>query len=363
MSTLTTAPAKQEAVRPPAEVRKPGGGSNTMQCEILDRSEYEAWDSLVDRSPHGTVFHYSWWLNIASQQFDILAVRDKRGLLCGGIPLTKKKRAGLTLFHAPQLTPYLGPIFDLSNISDQCERLYLMRSAGELLAQQMPRFDSFRCMVGATGPDLQGFLWAGFRAELAYTFRMPASRPVESVESQITRTHLQKLAKAKRLAASVTRNDDVEAFARLCKIGSVHADRLLYHVDLPVRLWSAGFQRGKSDFYIARSSENEPVATLLTVHDTRTTYQIVSALDPEKKEIPGSYLLLWTALREALEAKRDFDFEGSALRGVEQYYRKWGPTAVPVWRLEKAGSIRGGLLQSAARYRARAERRAAASAN
>ncbi|MGH9564104.1 MAG: hypothetical protein ACRD3S_21840, partial [Terracidiphilus sp.] len=107
------------------------------------------------------------------------------------------------------------------------------------------------------------------------------------------------------------------------------------------------------------TSDNEPIACLLTVHDTKTTYQIVSALDPEKKEIPGSYLLLWTALRDALEAKRDFDFEGSALRGVEQYYRKWGAAAVPIWRLEKAGSIQGGLLQSAARYRARVERRAA----
>lgn len=358
MGTLTSTPAKEQSVQPPVEARKTGGSTNGLQCDILERSEYEAWDALVDRSPHGTVFHYSWWLDTASREFDILGVRDKRGSLCGGIPLPKKKRAGLTLFHAPQLTPFLGPIFDVSNITDPCERLYLMRSAGELLAQRMPRFDSFRCMVGACGPDLQGFLWAGFRAELAYTFRMPAGRSLGSVESQITRTHLQKLAKAKRLAVSVTRSDDVEAFAKLCKIGSIHADRQLYPVELPMRLWSAGFERGKSDFYLARTSDNEPIATILTVHDTRTTYQIVSAFDPEKREVPGSYLLLWTVLREALEAKRDFDFEGSALRGVEQYYRKWGPTAEPVWRLEKAGSIGGGLLQSAARYRARAERRA-----
>ncbi|MGH9686182.1 MAG: GNAT family N-acetyltransferase [Candidatus Acidiferrales bacterium] len=338
--------------------RKSGTSSVGFQCEILRTSEYDLWNALVDRSPHGTVFHYSWWLNISAQHFDILAVRDKHGSVCGGIPLTRKRRTGLRLIHAPQLTPFLGPIFDISKVGDACERLQLMRTAGELIARKMPGFDSFRCMVGALGPDLQGFLWAGFRAELAYTFRVPSEQPIKSVEAQITRTHSQKLGKAKRMGLFVTRNDDIEVFAQLCKIGSVHGNRQLYPEELPLRLWSAAFQREKSDFYIARTSDGEPIATLLTVHDAKTTYQIVSAFDPTRRDVPGSYLLLWTALGEALEAKRDFDFEGSALRGVEQYYRKWGAGAFPVWRLEKAGSLRGSLLQYATRYRARAEREA-----
>ncbi len=358
MSTSVSVPIKQKYAPQSNEPKGPNAGSSGLECGILQRAAYAEWDALVDRSPHGTVFHYSWWLNVAAQHFEILAVRDKRGSVRGGVPLTRRNRAGLVLFHAPQLTPFLGPIFDISQISDPCERLYLMRSAGELMARQMPRFDSFRCMVGALGPDLQGFLWAGFRAELAYTFRLPASQSIESVEACITRTHLQKLAKAKRLGLSVTRNEDIEAFRKLCEIGAVRGDKMLYPAEMPIRLWSAGFQREKSDFYIARTRENEPIAALLTVHDTRTTYQIVAAFDPAKREIPGSYLLLWAALCDALTANRDFDFEGSALRGVEQYYRKWGPAAFAVWRLEKAGSLRGGLLQYAARYRARIEREA-----
>jgi len=360
MSTTVSVPRREPQRAQTVATPKSSSTGSSMRCEMLNPAEYGLWDALVDRSPHGTVFHYSWWLNIAAQRFDVLAVRDKQGSLCGGVPLPLKYRAGLKLFHAPQLTPFLGPIFDTSNIKERCDQLFLMRSAGELMAQQMPRFDSFRCMVGACGPDLQGFLWSGFRAELAYTFRMAAGTSLDFVESHITRTHLQKLSKAKRLGVFVTKNDDVDAFAKLCKIGSVHGNRTLYPDELPIRLWSAGFKRGMSDFYLARTSDNEAVAALLTVHDTKATYQIVSSFDSSKRDIPGSYVLLWTALQEALGANRDFDFEGSALRGVEQYYRRWGPAAVPVWRLEKAGSFRGGLFQSAARYRARAERKASA---
>lgn len=361
MSTSVSIPGKPAESRPATPADRAPMGSSGVRCEFLTPAQYGEWDALVDRSPHGTVFHYSWWLGIAAERLDILAVREKNGALCGGIPLTTRKRAGLTLFHAPPLTPFLGPIFDVARIDDPCARLHLMRSTGELLARELPRFDSFRCMVGALGPDLQGFLWAGFRAELAYTFRFPASRSLEEIESQVTRTHLQKLAKAKRLGLFVTRNDDIQAFANLCKIGSVHDGRLLYPQELPIRLWSAALRREKSAFYIARSSDSTPIAALLTVHDAKTTYQIVSAFDPAKRDLPGSYLLLWTALQETLEANRDFDFEGSALRGVEQYYRKWGPAAVPVWRLEKAASVRGELLQFAARYRARAHQQASSS--
>lgn len=53
-------------------------------------------------------------------------------------------------------------------------------------------------------------------------------------------------------------------------------------------------------------------------HSSRVFFaRIVSAFDPAKRDIPGSNLILWTALTEALGANRDFDFEGSALRGVE----------------------------------------------
>jgi hypothetical protein len=321
-------------------------GSQQQRCELLRPEEHPLWDSLVDSSPHGTVFHYSWWLREAANSFEILVVRDKDGSLLGGIPLPVARRAGLHLIHSPRLTPYLGPIFDLSSAKSVRDRLHLMRTYGESLARAIDSFDSFRCVAGASAPDLQGFLWAGFSVKLAYTFRFNGTCSTDCVVKGMARTHHQKLVRAERHGLTVQREttpDDLIALNRMTfeRQGTVPS----YSPDLVHKLWAAGKMRDKARIYIARTRDGVPAAALLTVNDSRTTYQIVSGVNWDMPDLQGGYLVLWQAIQDALASGRSFDFEGSALRGVETYYRRWGPASVPVWRIEKAASWRGALLQ------------------
>jgi hypothetical protein len=322
-----------------------------MVCEFLSVADYSSWDSLVTKSPHGTVFHYSWWLAATATSFRILVIRNEKGELVGGLPLPSKNTAGLRLFHSPALTPYLGPIFDLSGEEGLCDQLHLMRSCGEALAQGAGPFDSFRQMAGANGPDLQGFLWAGFTASLAYTFRFSSKQSLSEISKGMTRTHMQKLTKAKRLNLEVFRDDGVKTLLELnARTFERKGAAVPYDGALVSRLWHAAQTRGRANLYVARTEKNQPVAALLTVHDERTTYQIVSGFNPEHSDVPGQNAVLWTAIQEAVEAGRNYDFEGSSLRGVETFYRRWGCDAVPVWKIEKTGSARGALAQLAIRF-------------
>ena len=316
-------------------------------CHILKREDYPEWDDLIDKSPHGTIFHYSWWLQTTSTAFSILVIRNERGAIVAGMPIPRERRPGLRLLCSPSLTPYLGPVFDLSSIDNTCDRLHFMRSNGEILARNIKSFDSVRYVAGASAPDLQGFLWAGYRVHLAYTFRFPASYTLEQITAGMTRTHQQKLTKAHRLKLRVVRDDGLEDLVSLNRMTfEKQGLKPVCSPDFLRRLWNAAYSQERAHLYVARTSEDKPVAALLTVYDNRTTYQIVSGVNPEFRDIPGAYLVLWNALQDTLFAGRDFDFEGSSLRGVECFYRRWGAMAVPIWRLEKSGSWRGGLFQS-----------------
>src|ERR1700682_3179726 len=103
----------------------------TTKIELLRPTDFATWDELVQRSAHGTIFHNSWWLEATGCAFEIIVLRDADGQIVAGIPLPRKIRAGLTLFHSPLLTPYLGPIFDLSRAEGEYEKLSFMRSVGE----------------------------------------------------------------------------------------------------------------------------------------------------------------------------------------------------------------------------------------
>lgn len=318
-----------------------------ISCEILAPEDYPDWDDLIDRSPHGTVFHYSWWLQTTADEFTILVIRNERGAIVAGMPIPRERRPGLRLLRSPNLTPYLGPVFDLTSIENTCDRLHFMRSNGEVLGRAINSFDSVRYVAGASAPDLQGFLWAGFRVYLAYTFRFPATHTLDQVTEGMTRTHLQKLTKALKLKLTVVRDDGLEDLIFLnAKTFEKQGLKPVCSAEFLKRLWHAAHAQKKAHLYVAKTGDGKSVAALLTVHDKRTTYQIVSGVNPEFREVPGAYLVLWNALQDTLPAGRDFDFEGSSLRGVECFYRRWGAMAVPIWRLEKTGSWRGGLFQS-----------------
>jgi GNAT acetyltransferase-like protein len=348
------ATASIEITQPVLPHSSPSGGRQSNKqpaCEYLRECDYSGWDRLVKDSPHGTVFHSSWWLQVSASSLRILVVRDGSGQLVGGIPLTYRRAAGLDLIHAPALTPYLGPIFDLSGARSTCEQLHLMRQYGEVLARAIGPFDSFRCMAGACAPDLQGFLWAGFQVSLAYTFRFFSHQKADEITKGMTRTHLQKLSKARRLKLTVTRDREIETLLELRALTYQRKGiRPSCEDDLVLRLWRAGAAREQANLYIAKTEQGRAVAGLFTVHDRRATYQIVSGFDPEFPDVPGQNLVLWAALQDALNAGRDFDFEGSSLRGVETFYRRWGSSAVPVWRIEKAGTVTGNLALMAMRY-------------
>ena len=316
-------------------------------CEVLQREDYPEWDDLIDKSPHGTIFHYSWWLQTTATDFSILVIRNERGAIIAGMPIPRERRPGLKFLCSPGLTPYLGPVFDLSSMDNTCDRLHFMRSSGEILARSIKSFDCVRYVAGASAPDLQGFLWAGYRVHLAYTFRFPSTHTLEQVTAGMTRTHQQKLTKASRLKLRVVRDEGIEELIALNRMTfEKQGLKPVCSPDFLRRLWNAAYSQERAHLYIAKTSEDKPVAGLLTVNDNRTTYQIVSGVNPEFRDIPGAYSVLWNALQDTLHAGRDFDFEGSSLRGVECFYRRWGAMAVPIWRIEKSGSWRGGLFQS-----------------
>ena len=323
--------------------------SASTQCEafILNPSEYSLWDEMVSRSVHGTVFHYSWWLEASGCEFEILGYRDSEGRLQAGIPLPRRKRASLVLFHSPNLlTPYLGPIFALSPSMRENTKLSLMRNVGEKLARTIQGFDSFNYSLGPAAPDLQGFLWAGFQADLYYTFVIDSGTSPEEVLARMSDGHRTAIGNAERHGIRVETGDNLDAFLDLhCKTFHHQGLEMPYDESLIRRLFLAARDRGCAKIYLAKVPEGGYSAGLLVVSDARSSYQLAAGTDRTASGSGGGNLAEWRAIRDALESGRAYDFEGSALRGVERHFRYWGATPKPCWRLQNAGSLRGFLAR------------------
>jgi hypothetical protein len=94
---------------------KYGSYGYSFEVRELGEDEYAEWDSFVDKSPQGTVFHKASWLqSIDDYGFKIVACTHKENIVAG-IPLPYTKRFGVRFALNPPFTSYLGVIFRESN--------------------------------------------------------------------------------------------------------------------------------------------------------------------------------------------------------------------------------------------------------
>jgi hypothetical protein len=326
------------------ESGNPPAGYSDSCVEILNSSEYGEWDALVDRSPHGTVFHNSWWLEAARSRFQILVCRYGRGIVAG-IPICRVHRRGVRLLQRPALTPYLGPVVDVPEADPiGATSQALTRAAGEALAKAIADFDLLEYDVGPNAPDLQPFLWHGYRAERGHTFVVPSATPPEQALQRISRKQRARISNRHGLVVECGADFD-SFFAVQRKTFAYKRTPVPFTEEYAHDLWSTACGRGCAAIYLARAAEGRVAAGLCVVHDRRFSYQLMAGVDPELRSLGAGPLLGWTALQDALRAHRGYDFEGSVFPGVAAYFRSMGATAVPIHTLSKAPTWRGVAAQ------------------
>ncbi len=310
---------------------------------LKEDKDLELWDQLLLTSPHSTMFHQSWWLKKTKYNFSILAVLDrKKGRLIAGIPLPSYAKFGFRLIRNPPLTPYLGPVFDIENEKNISQKTTIMRKTGELLATSMAQFDSFHERIGTNCADMQGFLWAGFRVEGHYTYIFPSHLTSEDILAQMHSKHRRELTKAERKGMIVEKSQDIDSFL---EINAMTYERqkttASYGNDLVRSLWSVAKSRKQADLYMAKTENGAWTDGVLCFKDNKRAYLVLAAGNPEYRGSGGGNLVLWKAIEDVIGAGLMFDFEGSAIRGVEKYYRRWGAIPTLTYSLCKEGTWKG----------------------
>jgi hypothetical protein len=86
-------------------------------------------------------------------------------------------------------------------------------------------------------------------------------------------------------------------------------------------------KRDQCHLYAARDDEGIQ-AILLVVWDSTTTYYLIGGRRQTDSR-HGTNLLLWQAIADAAQRGHAFDFEGSMIQGVNQFFQKFGAELTP----------------------------------
>jgi hypothetical protein len=305
----------------------------------LERSEFGRWDEFVRQSPQGTLFHTTLWLEASRAPFTLFGCfrgEELRGGFAAGV--VGRRSAG---HPQPFLTPYLGlllPKPDGKYVTTISTNKAITAAFAAFLKEE---FDSVEFRYPPEVIDLQPFIWGGFQAGLRYTYRLPLF-DLDAALENMDKSRRRDIASAEHLGW-VEEGADFSEILRLSEKTFRRQGLDAGFSDAALRfervLRSAGRCRG----FLTRVRSGEPVAAVWIVWDEKRAYGLISGYDNAEESRNAVALALWRSIQYTARDLEllEFDFEGSMIRGVEQFFRKFGPTLMPTYtiRLQKHESL------------------------
>jgi Acetyltransferase (GNAT) domain len=319
---------------------------------LLDRSEYDRWDDFVLGTGMGTIFHASWWYRSWNVPFEVYAEKDKQENILAGMLIHTRRFLGTRAIRRAPLTPANGPVFHLTETPKRATRQKQIRNGHALVLKSLPSAGFYDIILRPGFYDVLPYIWNGFETHLEYTYVIPSSEADTWLKQASKKVRYEIKQARKELAdnnLSIMTDVPIDGVIGLFQESIEHGG--LSQDDCFARMpafWSRIRERGMGRIYTVLNQDKEPLCATMTVWDNKSAYYIAGGLQEKiRKQSFINSLLIERMIHDAHEKGLDFDFEGSSVRPIEQFFRGWGGEQRPFVRLIKIPSPVAYLLWSA----------------
>ena len=286
-----------------------------------------------------TIFHESWWLDVATDHSYSVAEVHSGGKVVGRLPYQLCRRKGLSHIIMPTLTHFLGPAVLEGEGSANTRFLRKFNLTRELIAQ-LPRAISYeiKCHAGVT--DVIAFQAENFNTTVQFTHEVHPL-PEQELWKRMRDKTRNVIRRAQEQYEVVSLSDTrafIEFYARNLQQKS--------YLDLSVcaRIIQSCLARERGRILAARSRKGDLVAANFCAWDTKSAYYLMSTRASNAGNGAGS-LLLWKAILDAAGRNLVFDMDGLASEGGILFFAGFGAEVRPRYVAERftvLGHIRRG---------------------
>lgn len=261
-----------------------------------------------------TIFHEPWWLDAVAPGTWAEVTVSSNGKVVARLPYVVKRIMGAIGLTMPPITHVLGPQLPVTQ-TPQGPRLLNDRSLINQLWEQLPRHHYFSQTCDPMVDNCLATYALGYDTCVAYTLRIPAGTSKDKVWKGM-RSATRRLTRIGEKTLSVDRNLGIDEFCHLY----AKAVRHHYSVNwskarereedkLKIRVYEACRARDATCLMGARDEQGQLQAAIMPVWWNGVMYYLLTARRPEPAQ-GAVHLLVWEAVKLAMEKKLTFDFDG-----------------------------------------------------
>ncbi|WP_148415798.1 GNAT family N-acetyltransferase [Noviherbaspirillum massiliense] len=288
------------------------------------------------------IFSRAWWLDATAgpENWDVALVVSG-GQIKASMPYMMRRRFGLRVLSQPALTQTLGPwLRPLKESAGPAKKLSQDQELMDELIAQLPRFDYFNQNWHYSLTNWLPFSWRGFQQTTCYTYVINDLRDMGKVWAGF-HNNVRRNCKTATERYRITIREDLPLNDYLA-LNRMTFQRqgmeVPYPDDYVRRLDAACEKQNCRKTYIAVDPQGRQHAGCYVVWDSNSAYGLMNGSDPALRGSGALSLCFWHAIQDVARVTRKFDFEGSMLKPVEHFVRRFGAIQTPYFNISKTHS-------------------------
>ena len=278
---------------------------------------------MLNTTPYAnSVFEQPWWLDIvAPGQWGEVTVKEGDEVVAR-LPYVLKK-GGLVM---PPLTQTLGPWMkpEYRRLQPGNTQLSKQKELIAALLEQLPPHKDFHMTFDSANDYILPYRWLGYRYEPTFSYRLSDLSDLNALYAniyQMAKRHIKGAPKRVTLSAYPT----AEMLLHLLdKTFEAQGRKWPHDRALTRRLMEQSVENGHGKLIVAQDGDGNLHSGAFLLYDEKVCYYLLGGSDSAFRSSGAQSLVLWEAIQFAATVSQAFDFEGSNVEGIENFFRQFG---------------------------------------
>lgn len=275
-----------------------------------------------------SLFEQPWWLDIvAPNQWDEILVSNEDGTVIGRMPYVKDGHR----IVMPQLTQNLG-IWILPEL--QSEYVVIQ----EIIQKIFSAFEKTKFVKVRLSPNNQyvvPFRWLGYHMEPYFTYQITDLSNCDLIYNRFQKKAKKNIRYARNKVSVFTEVNAQTLWDMLNKTFARQNRKNPMSKELVFLIVESCERNHCGQYFEARDLSGNVHSCIYLVYDEAICYYLLGASDSEFRSSGAQTFLLWEAIQFAAKHSKVFDFEGSMVEGIENFFRQFGGICTPYYEIRK----------------------------
>ena len=297
------------------------------------------WDAFVMQAEEGGLYHLHGFISALIPHWEALVITVD-GEWQAVVPFVVTRRWGITNVAQPTFAQYWGICFRNRAFNHLYQQLSWKRRIVLAIADYFQKYDLFTQNFSPCFNYPIPFHWHGYQIHTRYTYQLGLEQEEAQLYEGLAAPLRRQIQKAQRNNLNIMEERSPASLLSLIRANEMKGNLILgknmtnYQRLKKLSNWLVEEERGR--LFIALDEAGQSQAAGLYGYFRGQCIYLAGAVLPEARSSGAMSFLMWEAIRRAKASGSEiFDFEGSMLKGVESFFRKFGAQPVPYLQIHK----------------------------